>query len=114
MCGTGCTETRIDISSAVNEATETAEAIAREIAALPVRNTPAVRAVRRAWSQRLANREPALVRAVADALLDIYSLRWCGYEPIAEHPAAFAGLNLVDIAALGPRSHPGHVPAAGG
>ena len=114
MCGTGCTDTRIDISSAVNEATETADAIAREIAALPVRNTPSIRAVRRAWSQRLANRETALIRAIVDTLLDEHGLRWCGYEPIAEHPAAFAGPNLVDIAALGRRSHPGHVPAAGG
>lgn len=101
MCGTGYTDTRTDISSAVNEATETADAIAREVAALPVRNTPSVRAVRRAWSQRLANREPALIRAVADTLLDEHGLRWCGYELIAEHGPAFASLTTADVINLG-------------
>jgi 3-methyladenine DNA glycosylase AlkD len=75
--------------------------MAREIEALPRRNIPSVRAVRRVWSHRLAQADPLLVRAVADALLDNHGLRWCAYELVAFHPAAFAGLTQGDVVALG-------------
>ncbi len=83
------------------ETRDIAAAIAAEIAALPVRNTPAVRAVRRAWSRRLAGAEATLVWAVADALLDEHGLRWCGYELIAAHKEAVSCLTAADIVALG-------------
>ncbi len=98
---TNHTYTVKDSYSSAREATETSEAIAREIGALPRRNTPAVRAVRQAWSRRLAGAKAALVRAVANTLLDEHRLRWVAYELIAAHPEAYSGLTAADIVALG-------------
>jgi 3-methyladenine DNA glycosylase AlkD len=75
--------------------------MAREIGALPRRNTPSIRAVRKAWTRRLAASDPPLVRAVADELLDAHGLRWCAYELIAQHRTAFGSLTTADIGALG-------------
>lgn len=92
---------RATTDKAPTMAAETAAAMAAEIAALPLRNTPSVRAVRRSWSRQLAGEAPQRIGAIADALLDNHGLRWCAYELLAAHPAAFAGLGAAELVALG-------------
>jgi 3-methyladenine DNA glycosylase AlkD len=71
-----------------------------EIAALKVRNTPALRGVRRNLSVKLRKVEPGDVKAVALALARA-GRRWLGYEVINQHKAALKSLTLKEIEALG-------------
>jgi 3-methyladenine DNA glycosylase AlkD len=72
-----------------------------EIRALPVRNTPSVRAVRRRLSRRLRPAPAGLVLEVARRLLEDYHHRGMAYELIRDHPAAFASLGPAELEALG-------------
>jgi 3-methyladenine DNA glycosylase AlkD len=69
-------------------------AIAAEIAALPKRDTPSVRAVRRRWSKTLKARPAAEILAAAHALEAQAGQggKWIGYELIRFHPGAFAAV----------------------
>jgi 3-methyladenine DNA glycosylase AlkD len=71
------------------------------IRALPVRNTPAVRAVRRRVSRALADAPAAFVLELARVLRTQYRLRWVAYELIADHPAACASLGTAELEELG-------------
>lgn len=76
-------------------AQDTATRYRSEIAALPKRDTPNMRALRRRWSQALKS-EPALqVIAVAEALEAVSPQegQWVAYELIRHHKAAFAGVS---------------------
>jgi hypothetical protein len=75
--------------------------IAAEIGALPVRNTPSVRAVRRRYSRALAGADADLVLELARELRGTYGQHWIAYELIAAHPAAFRGLEAADLEELG-------------
>jgi 3-methyladenine DNA glycosylase AlkD len=75
--------------------------IAAAIRALPVRNTPAVRAVRRRYSRVLADAPAAFVLDVARALRMQYGLRWVAYELVADHPASHASLGTAELEELG-------------
>jgi 3-methyladenine DNA glycosylase AlkD len=90
-----------EIESLRGAARVLAQAVASEVADLPVRSTPTVRAIRCGWTARLAGGEAPLVRAIADSLLDDQGLRWVAYELIAGHPAAMASLTAADVEALG-------------
>jgi 3-methyladenine DNA glycosylase AlkD len=84
---------------------EGAEAVAArmegEIGALTVRDTAAVRAVRRRFSRELRTAPAASILAAARRLIDDYDRRWVAYELIRDHPAAFAGLDAAALEALG-------------
>ena len=72
----------------MNSAWEIAFQIDAEIRALPVRNTPGVRGVRRKVSQRLRGAETIEVLAVASELRQNYGYRGTAYELIRCHPGA--------------------------
>jgi 3-methyladenine DNA glycosylase AlkD len=80
---------------------EIASQIDAEISALPVRNTPNERAVRRKYSQLLKQASPEFVLGVARTLLKHYSYRWLAYELIAKHRTAFQRLSEEDLEELG-------------
>lgn len=87
----------------VNQAKDLAAAIAAEIRALPMRNTPHVRAALRGrqYSRRLGPAPPAFVLAVARELLASYGYRGVPYELIVSHRAAFQGLGEAELEELG-------------
>lgn len=66
-----------------------------EIAALPRRDTPSVRAVRKRWSARLKSEPAEVVIALAQALESAQSQegKWVAYELVRFHPGAFAALS---------------------
>jgi 3-methyladenine DNA glycosylase AlkD len=76
-----------------------AQAIRAEIAALPVRNTPALRGVRRRWSKALAKADGEAAFAVA-AALHRTGPRWVAEELIRHHQAAFALVDEERLCAL--------------
>jgi 3-methyladenine DNA glycosylase AlkD len=70
------------------------------IADLPIRTTPAVRAVRRRLSSEVRDESPVEVLAVARALIDA-GWRWVGYELIRNHRATLESLHLSEVESLG-------------
>jgi 3-methyladenine DNA glycosylase AlkD len=77
-----------------------AAAIARDIAALPQRDTPSLRAVRKAWSKVLRAASAADVIAAAQALEAGAGQggKWIAYELIRFHPGALAAVSEAQIA----------------
>jgi 3-methyladenine DNA glycosylase AlkD len=71
-----------------------------KIAALRVRNTPALRGVRRGLSAKLRQAEAADVKAVALALAKA-GRKWMGYEIINQHKATLKSLTIREVEALG-------------
>lgn len=71
-----------------------------EISALRVRNTPALRGVRRKLSAKLKRTEPEDVKAVALALARS-GRRWMGYEIVNQHKAALKSLTIAEVETLG-------------
>jgi 3-methyladenine DNA glycosylase AlkD len=84
-------------AKALNLASE----IDAEIQALPERNTPGVRAVRRRYSRRLKQEPPEFVLGLARELLETHGHRWVAYEVIQDHRAAFQRLGEAELEALG-------------
>jgi 3-methyladenine DNA glycosylase AlkD len=84
---------------AMNPETVVAE-IRAEIAALPTRDTPSLRAVRKAWSAKLKGEPAAEVIAAAQALerMGGQGGKWIGYELIRFHPGAFAAVTEAEVA----------------
>lgn len=72
-----------------------------EIRALPLRNTPNVRAIRRKYSQLLKQAIPEYVLDVARTLVKDYGYRGPAYELIAEHREAFQRIGKVELEELG-------------
>lgn len=75
--------------------------IAAEIDALPVRNTPSVRAVQRRHSRALRDTDAGTVLALARELHRTYGHDWVAYELIAARPAAFRRLGAAELEELG-------------
>src|SRR5262249_9336096 len=73
--------------------------LAAEIAALPKRDTPSVRAVRRRWSAQLKSAPAADVLALAAAYEAAAGQggKWVAYELIRFHKAAFAWIDEAAI-----------------
>jgi 3-methyladenine DNA glycosylase AlkD len=88
-------------ASAAANAAAVAAAMAAEIRALPLRNTPNVRAIRRAYSLKLRGEEPEFVLAVARELLTAHGQRWVAYELIRHHPGAFRQVGEAELDELG-------------
>lgn len=70
-----------------------------EIAALPKRDTPHLRALRKVWSQALKPEAGASVIAIAEALEAVSPQegKWLAYELICHHKAAFAEVSRLLI-----------------
>jgi 3-methyladenine DNA glycosylase AlkD len=70
-----------------------------EIAALPRRDTPHLRALRKTWSQELKSETGAHVVAVAEALEAVSPQegKWLAYELIRHHKAALAEVSLTVV-----------------
>ncbi|HSJ56696.1 MAG TPA: DNA alkylation repair protein, partial [Anaerolineae bacterium] len=75
--------------------------IVAEIEALPLRNTPEVRAVRRSYSGRLKGADATYVLGLARDLLRRYGARWVAYELIAAHAEAFRSLGAAELEEFG-------------
>ena len=83
------------------DARQLARQLDAEIQALPVRNTPNVRAVRRGLSRQLRGASPAFVLDLARALISSGRHRWVAYELIRDHPAAFQSTGEAELEELG-------------
>jgi 3-methyladenine DNA glycosylase AlkD len=71
-----------------------------EIAALKVRNVPALRGVRRRLSAKLRQADPVEVKAVALGLARA-GRKWLGYEIINQHKPTPKSITIREIEALG-------------
>ncbi len=71
-----------------------------DVEALPKRNTPSMRRIRRASSTRLATAAPEVVLRIAHELIG-RRRRWLGYELIHHHPPTLHSLKLYQVEALG-------------
>jgi 3-methyladenine DNA glycosylase AlkD len=67
----------------------------------PGARTPEVRAVRRAYSRRLAGAAPEQVFALAFELLTTYGHRWVSYELVHDHRAARRSLGTAEVERFG-------------
>jgi 3-methyladenine DNA glycosylase AlkD len=85
----------------LDDAARVASAIDADIMALPTRNTPNMRAVRRTYSGILKHATPALVLRLAGMLCRTYEYRWFAYELIKAHRAAFERLEPAELERLG-------------
>jgi 3-methyladenine DNA glycosylase AlkD len=73
--------------------------IRAEIAALQRRDTPSMRALRKAWSAKLKSSSGSEVVAIAQALeaLSPQEGKWIAYELIRFHPEAFATVGVAEV-----------------
>ena len=90
------------IPAFASQGMELAAAIDAEIKALPVQNTPALRAVRRKYS-RILQEDPAefILQLARDLCKIEKAYRWIAYELIRGHLAAFERLGPTELEALG-------------
>jgi 3-methyladenine DNA glycosylase AlkD len=72
-----------------------------EVQALPQRNTPNTRAIRRKYSRMLKHANPEFVLDVARTLREDYGYRGFAYELIANHQEAFQRIGEVELGELG-------------
>lgn len=80
---------------------EITASIVEECAALPVRNIPNLRAIRRKYSRVLKGMDGDFVLEIARRLCQTGSYRWFGYELLQAHPAAFGCLGAAELEDLG-------------
>jgi 3-methyladenine DNA glycosylase AlkD len=85
---------------------DAAAAIAREVEALPRRDTASVRAVRKRWSATLRSAPAAEVLAIAVAMEAQASQtgKWVAYELVRFHPAAFDAIPEAQVAEFAGRA----------
>jgi 3-methyladenine DNA glycosylase AlkD len=72
-----------------------------EIRALPVRNTPNQRAIRRKYSRLLKQANPEFILDVARTVLMYDGSRWLAYELTASHNTAFKRIGQPELEELG-------------
>jgi 3-methyladenine DNA glycosylase AlkD len=75
--------------------------IAKEIRALPVRNAPNVRALRRRYSRQLRSAPAGFVLDVGRELLARHGQRWVACELIRNHRAAFEQVGEAELEEFG-------------
>lgn len=76
-----------------------------EMRALPVRNAPSVRAVRRRYSRELKAAEPEFVLDLVRELVAVHGYRGMAYELILYHRDAFQRLGEAEVEELGRGIH---------
>jgi 3-methyladenine DNA glycosylase AlkD len=91
----------MDRSLNLNDAKEVASEIDAEISALPIRNTPSVRAIRRKYSRKLKQANPEFILDLAGELLENYGCRWVAHELIQHHRAAFQNVGEAELEGFG-------------
>jgi 3-methyladenine DNA glycosylase AlkD len=84
-----------------NDPRQVAAALDAEIRALPLRNTPNVRAIRRKYSHQLKEASPEFVLDLARVLVEDYGYRGVPYELVWGHKAAFQRLGAAELEKLG-------------
>lgn len=85
----------------LNDVGKVASAIDAEIRALPVQNTPNVRAIRRSYSRKLKQADPEFVLNLSREILGTYGRRWVAYELVQSHKTAFQSIGAVELEELG-------------
>jgi 3-methyladenine DNA glycosylase AlkD len=85
----------------LSSAPEIVTSILAECEALPVRNTPGLRQIRRKYSQILKPAPGEVVLQIARQLRQTDRYRWFGYELVQAHPAAFKHLDAALLEELG-------------
>jgi len=85
----------------MSNAPEIVVLILAECDALPVRNTPSLRLIRRKYSCMLQGAQDDLVLQIARELRQTGRYRWFGYELVKAHPAAFKRLGAAQLEDLG-------------
>lgn len=83
-----------------NNVIEIASQIDAEIRALPLRNTPKMRAVRRKCSRKLKDANLEFILDLARELLKNYDYRWLASELIRGHTRAFQSLGEAELEEL--------------
>jgi 3-methyladenine DNA glycosylase AlkD len=84
-----------------NDVKAVAAEIDAQIRALPVRNTPGVRAIRHKYSQQLKQADPEFILDLAREFLENYGYRAVPYELIQDHQAAFQSIGETELEELG-------------
>lgn len=83
------------------DAKELAAEFDAEVRALPERNTPSVRAVRRRYSRQLKGAEAEFVLEMVRTLVHDYGYRGMAYELIENHKGAFERIGEEELLDLG-------------
>ena len=83
------------------DAKTVASEIDAKIRALPHRNTPGVRAVRRKYSRMLKQTSAEFMLELARILFKDYGCRWVTYELIQNHRAAFQRIGEAELEEFG-------------
>lgn len=85
----------------LNNVSEVASQIETEVQQLPVKNTAALRRLRRSYSHQLNQAEPAFILMLAQQLLADPGLRWFAYELVRYHKVAFHSISQSELEVLG-------------
>ncbi len=85
----------------LEDAKRVASEIDEQIRALPVRNTPSVRAVRRKYSRTLKQAKPEFILDLARELFQNYGYRWVACELIQDHRAALRSIGEAELEEFG-------------
>ena len=80
-----------------NNAQELARSIVNEMRALPIQNTPNIRAIRRKYSSKLKNSDPKLILNLAKEIYKNQGYRWVAFELIRSHKAAFRCIGEAEL-----------------
>jgi len=86
---------------ALSNAKRVASEIDAKIRALPVQNTPNVRAIRQRYSQRLKEATPEFILDLARELLETHGRRWLACELIENHRVAFQSIGEAELEKFG-------------
>ena len=85
----------------LKDSKKVASTIVAEIQALPVQNTPNMRAIRRKYSLKLKQEMPEFILDLARELLKTHCHRWVAYELVQSHRAAFQRVAGAELEELG-------------
>jgi len=84
-----------------NNVKEIALAIDTEIRALPIKNTPNLRAIRRKYSRLLQQADPEFILELVREICDNYGYRWIAYEIIRYHQDGFKRIGEAELEEFG-------------
>ena len=85
----------------LESARQTASRLRAEIEALPVKNTPTIRAIRRRYSRQLKSAPAEFVLDVARGVMEASVHRWVAFELIRGHGRAFNSIGELELEEFG-------------
>ena len=91
----------VETEDSPGDVKEIAAAIEEEIGSLPLRNTPALRAIRRKYSRALNSAKPEFVLRLARILCEDEDRRWLAFEVLANHRETFERLDEAALESFG-------------